>query len=87
MEVRAVPKTFDIDDESLDLLSPREAFILGVEWAIFFKRLKSDEPIRDYCLSNNSRRLEKLAARLGRPSECRPTSSPDRKEIWIGQPR
>lgn len=85
MQHRDVPASFDIDDESLALLTPREAFVLGVEWAIFFKRLKSDEPIRDFCLSNNSRRLEKLAARLGRSAECRATSVPNRKEIWIGK--
>ena len=85
MQTSDVPATFDIDDDSLALLSPREAFVLGVEWAIFFKRLKSDEPIRDFCLSNNSRRLEKLAASLGRKAECRPTSVPNRKEILIGK--
>ncbi len=56
---------------------------MGVEWAIFFKRLKSNEPIRDFCLANNARRLEKLAERMGRSSESRATSAPNWSEIWI----
>jgi hypothetical protein len=87
MQLSDVPTTFDVDDESLDRLTPREAFVLGVEWAIFFKRLKSDEPIRDFCLSNNSHRLEILAARLGRPAVCHDADVPSRKEIWIGKPQ
>jgi hypothetical protein len=78
---------FDIDDKSLSQLSPQEAFALGVEWAIFFKRLKSNKPIRDFCLANNSRRLEKLAERMGRSSESRSTSAPNWSEIWIGAAR
>jgi hypothetical protein len=80
-------ESFDIDDNNLEHLSPQEAFALGVEWAIFFKRLKSNEPIRDFCLANNSHRLEKLAERMGRSSECRSTSAPNWAEIWIGAAR
>ncbi len=76
-------KSFDIDDSGLEQLSPREAFALGIEWAIFFKRLKNKEPIRDFCLANNARRLEKLAQRMGRSSESRTTAAPSWAEIWI----
>ncbi len=75
-----------MDEESLSHLSPQEAFALGVEWAIFFKKLKGKEPIRDFCLSNNSHRLAKLAERMGRSYECRSTSAPNWKEVWIGKP-
>ncbi len=73
----------DFDTKGLEQVSPQEAFAMGVEWAIFFKRLKSNEPIRDFCLANNARRLEKLAERMGRTSESRSTSAPNWAEIWI----
>ncbi len=73
----------DFDTRGLEQVSPQEAFAMGVEWAIFFKRLKSNEPIRDFCLANNARRLEKLAERMGRSSESRSTSAPNWAEIWI----
>jgi len=83
MQAYDLTETLDIDDSGLEQLSPREAFALGVEWAIFFKRLKNNEPIRDFCLANNARRLEKLAERMGRSSESRSTSAPNWAEIWI----
>jgi hypothetical protein len=86
MQRRELAENFDIDMDGLKDLSPHEAFALGVEWAIFFKQLKSNEPIRDFCLRNNSRRLEKLAERMGRASESRETSAPNWAEIWIGKP-
>ena len=86
MQRRELAENFDIDMDGLKDISPHEAFALGVEWAIFFKRLKGKEPIRDFCLRNNSRRLEKLAERMGRESESRETSAPNWAEIWIGKP-
>ncbi len=83
MQSHDLMESLDIDDSGLEHLSPREAFALGVEWAIFFKRLKNNGPIRDFCLANNARRLEKLAERMGRSSESRSTSAPNWAEIWI----
>lgn len=83
MQTHDLSGCLDIDDGDLEHLSPQEAFALGVEWAIFFKRLKNGDPIRDFCLANNARRLEKLAERMGRSSESRSTSAPNWAEIWI----
>jgi len=83
MQTHDLSGCLDIDDGNLEHLSPQEAFALGVEWAIFFKRLKNGDPIRDFCLANNARRLEKLAERMGRSSESRATSAPNWAEIWI----
>jgi len=83
MQTHDLSGCLDIDDQGLEQLTPQEAFALGVEWAIFFKRLKKGDPIRDFCLANNARRLEKLAERMGRSSESRTTSAPNWAEIWI----
>jgi hypothetical protein len=83
MQTHDLSNCLDFDNKGLEDVSPQEAFALGVEWAIFFKRLKSNEPIRDFCLANNARRLEKLAERMGRSSESRSTSAPNWAEIWI----
>ena len=83
MQTHALSGCLDMDDGNLEHLSPQEAFALGVEWAIFFKRLKKGDPIRDFCLANNARRLEKLAERMGRSCESRSTSAPNWAEIWI----
>lgn len=83
MQTQDLTGCLDFDDRGLENVTPQEAFALGVEWAIFFKRLKSSEPIRDFCLANNARRLEKLAERMGRSSESRATSAPNWSEIWI----
>jgi hypothetical protein len=85
MNTYDITENLDIDDESLKHVSPQEAFALGIEWAIFFKRLKSRAPIRDVCLANNARRLEKLAGRMGRTSKCRSTTAPKWAQIWIGK--
>jgi hypothetical protein len=81
MQTQDLTGCLDFDDRGLENVSPQEAFALGVEWAIFFKRLKNNEPIRDFCLANNARRLEKLAERMGRSSESRPTSAPNWSEV------
>jgi hypothetical protein len=83
MQCHDFTKSLDFDDVGLEQLSPREVFALGIEWAIFFKRLKSNEPIRDFCLAKNARRLEKLAEQMGRSSESRSTAAPNWSEIWI----
>ena len=84
MKIYDMTENLDMDDESLKQVSPQEAFALGVEWAIFFRRLKSHAPIRDVCLANNARRLEKLAEHMGRLSKCRSTTAPKWSQIWIG---
>jgi len=76
------PANWTIGD--LDQVPPQEAFALGVEWAIFFKRLKREKPFRELCLANNARRLVKLARHMGRLSKCRLTSDPNWAEIWVG---
>jgi len=85
MKIYDITENLDIDNDNLKHVSPQEAFALGVEWAIFFKRLKSRAPIRDVCLANNARRLEKLAGRMGRSSRCRSTTAPKWAQIWIGK--
>jgi hypothetical protein len=85
MKIYDMTENLDLDDESLKQVSPKEAFALGIEWAIFFKRLKNKAPIRDVCLANNARRLEKLAERLGRSSRSRSTTAPKWNQIWIGK--
>ena len=84
MKAYDISENLDIDDESLKHVSPQEAFALGIEWAIFFKRLKSRAPIRDVCLAKNAHRLEKLAERMGRTVRCRSTTAPRWAQIWIG---
>jgi len=75
---------FDIDDGSLNGLSVQEAFALGVEWATFRERLKKGLPFRELCLANNAKRLEKLASRYGRFSECKHTPAHGWAEVWVG---
>ncbi len=75
---------FDVDDGSLSGLTQQEVFALGVEWAMFWERLKQGAPFRELCLANNAQRLEKLAARMGRFSECRGTSAQGWAEVWVG---
>jgi hypothetical protein len=84
MDTYHLVEPFDIDDGSLDGLSLQEAFTLGVEWALFWDRLKSGQPFQDLCLANNAQRLEKLAERMGRFSECRQTSVHGWTEVWVG---
>ncbi len=84
MQTHELIEPFDIDDGSLDDVSPREAFALGVEWAMFWQRIKSGEPFRDLCLANNANRLEKLAGRRGRFSEAQHTPARGWAGIWVG---
>lgn len=36
-------ESFEIDDDSLKGLCPKECFTLGVEWQMFLERIKSGE--------------------------------------------
>jgi hypothetical protein len=84
MTTHDLVEPFDIDDGSLANISVQEAFALGVEWAMFLERLKTGVPFHDLCLANNALRLEKLAERNGRFSECRQTSTQGWMEVWVG---
>ena len=75
---------FEIDDGSLANLSPQEVFILGVEWAMFRARLEDGKPFRELCGANNAQRLQNLAERFGRFSECRGTYIHGLEEVWVG---
>jgi hypothetical protein len=75
---------FDIDDGSLEGISPKEAFALGVEWLMFRRRLQSGQPFKIWCLSNNAARLVKLAERHNRFVEDRQTGCDGWSEVWVG---
>ncbi len=84
MTTHDLVEPFDIDDGSLANVSPQEAFALGVEWAMFRERLMANVPFHALCLANNALRLEKLAERNGRFSECRQTPTHGWMEVWVG---
>lgn len=76
---------FDIDDDgSLDGVSPKEGFALGVEWLMFRRRLLSGQPFKVLCLSNNAARLVKMAERHNRFVEDRGTGYEGWREVWVG---
>jgi hypothetical protein len=75
---------FEINDGSLANLSPQEVFTLGVEWAMFRVRLEDGKPFRELCGASNAQRLQNLAERFGRFSECRRTSIRGLSEVWVG---
>ena len=75
---------FDIDDGSLNGVSGKEAFALGVEWLMFRRRLQSGEPFKVLCLANNAARLVKMAERYNRFVEDRRTGCDGWREVWVG---
>lgn len=62
-------ETFDIDDGSLAMLSPEEAFVLGVEWQSAWSALaraqRHERPIEKLVHRKNVARLTALADRNG----------------------
>ena len=75
---------FDTDDGSLNGITPKEAFALGVEWLMFRRWLASGQPFKTLCLSNNAARLVRLAERHNRFVEDRQTGCDGWTEIWVG---
>jgi len=63
---------FNVDD-SLNDLSPEQAFALGIEWQMFRERLKTGQSFSTLCLSINASRLVKLAKSQRRLVEIRST--------------
>ena len=59
-------ESFDVDDGSLDGLSPQLCFVLGTEWEKFFQRLATGASFSDLIHANNAERLVRLAERRGR---------------------
>jgi hypothetical protein len=75
---------FDMDDVSLNGISPQFAFILGVEWQVFRQRLKSGQPFTTLCLPQNANRLVKMAEHHRRFVEDRPNVFAGWTEIFVG---
>jgi hypothetical protein len=63
---------FDVDDGSIDGLSPQECFALGAEWAMFQQKLRGGQPFVELILEKNAQRLVGLAERNGRFVEHHP---------------
>lgn len=57
---------FDIDEEQLKQLSSKEAFVLGVEYAIFRNVLSTGDSFSAVVHLDNAERLSKLASTNGR---------------------
>jgi len=75
---------FDIDDGSLQGITPEYAFALGVEWTFFRQRLKSGKPFKFLCLPQNAKRLVAIAERNRRFVEDRQTACVEWTQIWVG---
>ena len=75
---------FDTNDGSLDGISAKLAFAMGVEWQLFRQRLKSEKPFKTYCLPQNAARLVKMAERHNRFVEDRPHVCAGWTEIFVG---
>ncbi len=75
---------FDIDDGSLEGITQKEAFTLGVEWLMFRRHLQSGQPFKVLCLANNASRLVKMAERHNRFVEDRGTGYEGWSEVWVG---
>jgi hypothetical protein len=71
----SLAEPLDIDDGSLEGLSPQECFLLGVEWQKFRTRLSSGKPFTDRALASNADRITKLAERSQRFVEARPATN------------
>lgn len=59
---------FDIDDGSLDGLTPEQAFVFGVEWGMLFQSLDEEESRLVFVNihTENAERLVRLCRRKGR---------------------
>ena len=58
--------SFDIDDGSLDGISPQTCFVLGTEWQRFYEMLKHNQPFNQLIHAENVPRLLLLAERSHR---------------------
>ena len=79
-----VTEPFEVDDGSLDGLSPEYIFSLGVEWEMFRARLSTGQPFITLCLPENRTRFIKLAERHRRFVEDRQIPGEDWIQIWVG---
>jgi len=75
---------FDIDDGSLNTMTPEYAFALGVEWQLFRQRLDSGKSFATFCMVENATRFVKMAERHKRFVEDRPNAAPGWTQIWVG---
>jgi hypothetical protein len=71
-------------DDSLNELSPEQAFALGIEWQMFRERLKTGQPFSTLCLSINASRLVKMARAQHRLVEIRSTPWEAWSELCVG---
>jgi hypothetical protein len=79
-----IVENFDFEDGSLDGVSTRQAFLLGIEWQLFREKLASEVPFTIYCLPENATRLVKMAERHKRFVEDRPNAKPGWTQIYVG---
>jgi hypothetical protein len=77
---------FDVDDDSLNGLSPNYIFSLGVEWEMFRQKLATGKSFSVLCLPQNRDRFVKMAERHRRFVEDRQTACVDWLEVWVGDP-
>jgi hypothetical protein len=75
---------FDINDGSLNDLTPEHAFALVVECQIFKQRFLTGKPFTMLCLPENRTRFVNMAESHRRFVEDRQTTCVDRSEIWVG---
>ncbi len=70
-------ESFEIDDDSLKGLCPKECFTLGVEWQMFLERIKSGEVGLFIVHAVNAPRIQSMGERHGIFCEWHPTL-----DIW-----
>jgi hypothetical protein len=75
---------FDLDDGSLEEVTPKYAFALGVEWSLFRQKLLTGKPFTVLCLPENRSRFVDMAERHNRFVEDRQTGCVGWTEIWVG---
>lgn len=75
---------FEIEEGSLEGLSPKYVFALGVEWEMFRRKLNTRKPFTTLCLKDNCERFVRMAEKQGRFVEDRPTGYAAWAEIWVG---
>ena len=79
-------ESFEVDDGSLNGIPSATIFAMGVEWEIVYRRMVDwPKSFTQLILKENAIRLEALAAKQGRMSECRPTEKEGWWELWIGE--
>lgn len=86
MQTHELVEPFDVDDASLDGLTPQVCFSLGVEWQMFRARLADGETFTTIVLASNAERLTKMAERHRRYVEHRPAND-GWAEITVGDYR